>query len=274
MQLEDYGTTSAMAPAPLSPLSPHPLMPKLAPRNWRVCPQELQSALAQGLAQEKERSSSARFTPECDGTSSIPERSNPGLPVADRLGLAELVNETLERALAELDASNRELEAAHRELRLLNEDLERTHREMESLASDLNRLGERYLYTLDQMPYAVALVGSDGRIQFWNDAASRLFGLEPDAAVGLHLDRIPVQQPLRQALNRKYRAVIERGSSVMLRNQLLRCNHALHRVNVHFASLHPQTSSEGVLVMFVRPPDTARAVDLSAFEALNGEAAS
>ncbi len=275
MQLENETGSSAETHLAVSPLATHPLMPKVAPGKWRVCPRELKAA----LEPEKRPSSPADFAPGCSGTSSDLESTRPALPVADpwsadRWSLAEIVNEALERALAELRTSNRELEIARRELRLLNDDLQRLHTETASLAADLNRLGERYLYTLDQMPYGVALIGSDGRIQFWNAAARRLFGLESDAVLGLHLDQIPVHPPLRQALNRKYRAVIERGSSVMLRNQILRINRALHRVNVHFASLNPQASSEGVLVMFVRPPDTARVVDLSDFESLNGEAAS
>jgi PAS domain-containing protein len=101
------------------------------------------------------------------------------------------------------------------------------------------------VYTLDHVPYPALLADSAGKIKLWNRAAQQMFNLLDDAHAGIDLSEIAVQPSLRQILSRKHRAVVERGSALVLRNQVVQVTAALYRMDVHFASL-----SAGILVVF------------------------
>ena len=161
------------------------------------------------------------------------------------------VNERLEKAIEQLRHTSHALQATNQELCSLNNELEMMNEEVEILRKEVNRLGEDYTHTLDHMPYPVVLVDTDGKIRVWNAAAQQLFNLAPDAAIGIDLSEIPVQPSLGQALSREHRAVVERGVPLMLRNQLVHVQRAIHRMDVQFASLNRDHSGTGVLVMFM-----------------------
>ena len=108
--------------------------------------------------------------------------------------------------------------------------------EVEMLSHEVVRLKDSYVYTLDHVPYPVFLSDGAGKVKLWNRAAQRIFNLLDDAHAGIDLSEIAVQPSLRQILSRKHRAVVERGSALVLRNQVVQVTAALYRMDVHFAS--------------------------------------
>ncbi len=166
----------------------------------------------------------------------------------------ELVNEKLERAIEQLRLTHLTLQVTSQELCALNHQLEMMNEEVESLNQEVVRLRDGYTRALDHLPHPAVLADEQGKIEAWNTAAQKLFHLALDASVGLDLSEFPVQPSLGQALSRKHRAVVERGTTLMLRNQLVHVKRAIHRMDVHFTSLSREQSSHGVLVTFVISP--------------------
>jgi PAS domain-containing protein len=157
----------------------------------------------------------------------------------------ESVNEQLEKAIEQMRMANDALLATQRELHSLTTQLGTMHQKVELLSHELVRLRDGYVYTLDHVPYPALLADSAGKIKLWNRAAQRMFNLLDDAQAGIDLSEIAVQPSLRQILSRKHRIVVERGSALVLRNQVVQVTAALYRMDVHFASL-----SAGILVVF------------------------
>jgi transcriptional regulator with PAS, ATPase and Fis domain len=157
----------------------------------------------------------------------------------------ELVNEQLEKAIEQMRVANEALLATQQELQSLTSLLDTMHQQVESLSHELVRLRDGYVHTLDHVPYPALLTDRAGKVELWNGAAQRVFNIENDAYAGIDLCDIPVQPSLRQIMSRKHRAVVERGSALVLRNQVVQVTAALYRMDVHFTSL-----SAGILVVF------------------------
>ena len=156
-----------------------------------------------------------------------------------------VVNRQVENAIEQLRLANQALVATHQELHSLTSLVESMHHELDMLSDEIVRLRAGYACTLDHVPHAVLLADVEGKVEIWNQSAQQMFNLESDASTGIDLWEIPVQPSLRQILTQKHRAVVERGSALMLKNQLVQVKPALYRVDVHFASL-----SGGVLMVF------------------------
>jgi transcriptional regulator with PAS, ATPase and Fis domain len=165
---------------------------------------------------------------------------SPGKPEA-----LDSVNEQLEKAIEQMRVTSDALLATQRELHSLTTLLDVMHHEVEVLSHELVQLRDGYVYTLDHVPYPALLADSAGKVKLWNRAAQQMFHLSDDAHAGIDLSQIAVQPSLRQILSRKHRIVVERGSALVLRNQVVQVTAALYRMDVHFASL-----SAGILVVF------------------------
>lgn len=159
-------------------------------------------------------------------------------------------NEELETTNEELQSLNEELETTNEELQSLNEELENMNEELEFRTKELDALNGRYANTLEQMPWAVALVEESGRIQFWNSAAEKLFKLSGSAIVGLDLGQLPVQERLRQALQRRFRLVLEKSKPVVLKEQQLYVGRTIHVLQIHFTLVEREGAPRSVLIMF------------------------
>jgi PAS fold len=114
--------------------------------------------------------------------------------------------------------------------------------------------GATQAITRDSPDHAVVLADKDGKIEVSNTAAQQLFNLAPDASVGIALSEIPVQPSLGQAFSRKHRAVVERDTPLMLRNQLVHVKRAVHRLDVNFTSISRHRCNADVLVAFMSSP--------------------
>ena len=102
-----------------------------------------------------------------------------------------------------------------KELENMNEELEFRTRELDSVNS-------RYAETLERMPWAVTVLDSDGKVQFWNSAAEKLFDIQANSVIGLELSQLPIQPEVRDGLVRRRKAIVERNTPMLLRNQQLK----------------------------------------------------
>jgi two-component system CheB/CheR fusion protein len=159
-------------------------------------------------------------------------------------------NEELETTKEELQSLNEELETTNEELQSLNEELENMNEELEFRTRELDALSGRYSNTLEQMPWAVALVEESGRIQFWNSAAEKLFKLPASVIVGLDLGQLPFQEKMRQALLRRFRLVLEHSKPVILKEQQLLVGRTIHVLQIHFTLVERQGAPRTVLILF------------------------
>jgi len=122
-------------------------------------------------------------------------------------------NEELETTNEELQSTNEELETTNEELQSLNEELEHMNEELEKRGNELDQLSSRYAQTLQQMPWPVLLVDRQERIQVWNTAAQRVFGVGPTNITGISLGHLPVQEKLRTLLQQRVREALRRKDS-------------------------------------------------------------
>ena len=166
-------------------------------------------------------------------------------------------NEELETTNEELQSTNEELETTNEELQSTNEELETTNEELQSLneelefrTRELDVLNSRYADTLERMPWAVMVLDNDGRVQFWNSAAQRLFGLQSAVVIGLELTQLPIEPGLRDALVRKRKAVGDRTAPILLRNQEIRVKRESAKFNVHLTPLSRDSGKPSLLLMF------------------------
>jgi two-component system, chemotaxis family, CheB/CheR fusion protein len=160
-------------------------------------------------------------------------------------------NEELETTNEELQSTNEELETTNEELHSLNEELENMNDELERRSRELNELTARYAETLQRMPWPVMLVDSEMRIQLWNAAAQRLFGVGATSVVGVDLDQLPLQEVLRKAIVRRCEAVAQSKKPSILRGQEFMTDHLPGSMDLHFTPITgTQLELEGVLIMF------------------------
>ncbi len=159
-------------------------------------------------------------------------------------------NEELETTNEELQSTNEELETTNEELQSLNEELENMNQELEARSHDLNALSSRYEETLKRMPWPVILVDRDLRIQLWNGAAQRLFGVPATSVSGVELEKLPADGTLIRNLVRRCRNVLEHGKVVTLREQLLRNASSTTSFDVQFTpASRNEDEVEGVLII-------------------------
>ena len=166
-------------------------------------------------------------------------------------------NEELETTNEELQSTNEELETTNEELQSLNEELENMNDELERRTRELNELTARYAETLRGMPWPVLLVDHEGRIQLWNTAAQRLFGVGATSVVGVRVDQLPISSKLRGSIVRKFRSVLNNGKALVLRNEEFETQKIKGTFDLHFTPIGRDTGQlDGVLVMFgPRNPD-------------------
>jgi two-component system, chemotaxis family, CheB/CheR fusion protein len=159
-------------------------------------------------------------------------------------------NEELETTNEELQSTNEELETTNEELQSLNEELENMNEELEFRTRELDNVNNRYAETLERMPWAVTVLDHNGKVQFWNSAAEKLFNLYGAAVIGLQLAQLPIQPSLRQPLLRRLRAVTEKKKASVLRDQEFNSGRGATNVDIHFTPLSRNESSLSVLLMF------------------------
>jgi two-component system CheB/CheR fusion protein len=160
-------------------------------------------------------------------------------------------NEELETTNEELQSTNEELETTNEELQSLNEELENMNDELERRTRELNELTARYAETLRGMPWPVLMVDREERIQMWNTAAQRLFGVGATSVVGVRIDQLPISSKLRGSIVRKYRYVLANRKAVILRNEEFETQKIKGTFDLHFTPIGRDSGQlDGVLVMF------------------------
>jgi PAS domain S-box-containing protein len=100
------------------------------------------------------------------------------------------------------------------------------------------------------MPWAVTVLDSEGRVQFWNSAAQKLFDMEANSVVGLELSQLPIQPGLREALVRRRKSMEEGNTPTLLRNQELKLKRSTLKVDVHLTPLRHDGAKPSLLLMF------------------------
>jgi len=109
---------------------------------------------------------------------------------------------------------------------------------------------DRYAETLRRMPWPVMLVDREEKIQLWNAAAQKLFGVSATSVVGVSMDRLPLEQSLSRTLVRRSRAVAKSQKSTVLRNLGFHIGAFRQVCDVHFTPIARDAAMEGVLIMF------------------------
>lgn len=166
-------------------------------------------------------------------------------------GNNETTSEELQPSREELETTNGELQSLHREIDNISEQLEARTRK-------LNNLSNRYTETLRRMPLPVLLVDDNEKIQLWNHAAQKLFGVGTTSARGIDFGQVPTQQELRNLLLRLRSAMGDSNSSI-LRHQALQNNRLNGNFDIQSTPLsRDDAEHEGVLVIFapVQPAET------------------
>ncbi len=155
-------------------------------------------------------------------------------------------NEELETTNEELQSTNEELETTNEELQSLNEELETTNQELEERTKELDQLNSTYTQTLEKIRLPVMLVSDEGRIEFWNTTALRLFGFRTRPPE-LQLEQLPVPESLRNTIIRRHRAVAAKREPMIARN--LPMGRGSSTVDIHFTVI-PREKGTNVLLMF------------------------
>jgi two-component system CheB/CheR fusion protein len=157
-------------------------------------------------------------------------------------------NEELETTNEELQSTNEELETTNEELQSLNEELETTNQELEERTKELDQLNSMYAQTLEKIRMPVMLVNPEGKIDFWNTMALRLFGFRSKPPVELQLDQLPLPEPLRKVIIRRHRMVLAKREPMVARN--LQIGGRGQAADVHFSVIPQENKSHSVLLMF------------------------
>jgi two-component system CheB/CheR fusion protein len=178
-------------------------------------------------------------------------------------------NEELETTNEELQSTNEELETTNEELQSLNEELENMNDELEQRTRELHEVTARYAETLRRMPWPVMLVDREEKIQLWNTAAQKLFGVSATSVVGVSMDHLPIEQSLSRTLVRRSRAVLKKQKSAVLHKLVFRIGAVRQVFDVHFTPIARDAAMEGVLIMFGGAGERAAKVASQAVAAAN-----
>lgn len=170
-------------------------------------------------------------------------------------------NEELETTNEELQSTNEELETTNEELQALNEELGTTNEELEVRTKELDELNERYSETLERMPWPLMLVIEDsGKIQLWNAASEKLFGLPGKSVIGLQLRQLPFPERMRNVLTRSYRDSLLRRKPKIVHGCHIDLQAFTGELDVHFTPLVQENGSQGVIVAFQEPGNDPKKV--------------
>jgi two-component system CheB/CheR fusion protein len=160
-------------------------------------------------------------------------------------------NEELETTNEELQSTNEELETTNEELQSLNEELETMNEELERRTRELNDLTGRYAETLRLMPWPVLLVDHEEKIQLWNSAAQKLFGIGSTSVVGVSVDQLPMDSEFRKTLLRRCRMVLSRNKAGSMNNEQFSTATFNGGFDLHFTPIGRNGGDpDGVLIMF------------------------
>lgn len=163
-------------------------------------------------------------------------------------------NEELETTNEELQSTNEELETTNEELQSLNEELENLNEELESRTRELNTLTNRYAETLKRMPWPVMLIDREEKIQLWNGAAQKVFGIGAASVVGVDLDRMPLEQSLRNTLVRRCRGVMQQKKPSTIHNLSYESNAMAGKFDVGFTPIaREENDVDGVMMIMFGP---------------------
>ncbi len=159
--------------------------------------------------------------------------------------------EELETTNEELQSTNEELETTNEELHSLNEELENMNQELESRTSELKGLTNKYEETLRRMPWPVILVDRELKVQLWNAAAQKLFGVGATSVVGVDLEKLPADSVLMRSLVRRCHTTLAAKKITTVRNQTLRTSTGGVVTDVQLTPVsRNENEVEGVLIMF------------------------
>jgi two-component system CheB/CheR fusion protein len=178
-------------------------------------------------------------------------------------------NEELETTNEELQSTNEELETTNEELQSLNEELETTNQELEERGKDLDQVNTLYAQTLEKLRLPVLLVNPEQNIEFWNSSALRLFGFKSKPPMQFRLEQLPLPEPVRNLIVRRFRNVLQQQRPVIARNLALPGKgYAL--VDLHFSFVGQEGSNRDVLIMFEPQSASPRADSENSQRKLNG----
>ena len=158
-------------------------------------------------------------------------------------------NEELETTNEELQSTNEELETTNEELQSLNEELETTNQELEERTKELDQVNSVYAQTLEKIRLPVMLVNLEGRIEFWNNMALRLFGFRSKPPVDLTLEQLPLSESLRNLLIRRHRAVLAKQQP-MIAKGLDMGSPFNSTADIHFSVIPREDRTNSILIMF------------------------
>ena len=98
--------------------------------------------------------------------------------------------------------------------------------------------------------WPVLLVDRDEKIQLWNTAARRLFGVGATTVVGVGVDQLPIESGLRKNLIRHCRMVLDKNKPSVMRNKKFSTATYSGAFDLHFTSISKEAGQlDGVLVM-------------------------
>ena len=159
-------------------------------------------------------------------------------------------NEELETTNEELQSTNEELETTNEELQSLNEELKTTNQELEERTKDLDQINVLYAQTLEKIRVPVMLVNAEGRIEFWNTMALRLFGFKSKPPVEFQVEQLPLPEQLRNLILRRHRAVLIKKEPIVVRHQVIGGPYKTP-INIHFSMVDQNDEQKDrVLIMF------------------------
>jgi two-component system CheB/CheR fusion protein len=159
-------------------------------------------------------------------------------------------NEELETTNEELQSTNEELETTNEELQALNEELGTTNEELEVRSREVDELSARYVETLQSLPWPAMLVAPDARVQLWNAAAEKVFGLGSKSVTGLTVKQLPISEKLRPIVERIYRGALVQGKPKKNLNVYVETGTYRGPVDMHAIPLTLDATAKGVLVIF------------------------
>jgi two-component system, chemotaxis family, CheB/CheR fusion protein len=131
----------------------------------------------------------------------------------------ETTNEELQSAIEELETTNEELQATNEELETMNEELHSTNEELETINLELSRRTDELNQTqantnaiLGSLRTGLVVLDENGRVRMWNRAASNLWGLREDEAIGERFVSLDIGLPVKE-LQQAIRASAENGAA-------------------------------------------------------------
>ncbi len=115
----------------------------------------------------------------------------------------ETTNEELQSTVEELETTNEELQSSNEELETMNEELESTNTQLQAINAELQQrslqLDQLNIFMesiLAGLRSGVVVVGTDLRIQLWNQRAEDLWGVRGEEVLGQSLLTLDIGLPV------------------------------------------------------------------------------